>query len=91
MYLLKDYIKSILKEDWNKHDKYTLGSGASTDFGSHAHLAELQALLTRLIKLRNAQGRSSATRFAYASAISKLKDQIKKIEKKLEKNNVWRK
>lgn len=85
MNLLKKYIKLVIKEDWNpKKTEFPLHSGAQTEMGSYAHLAELEKILSALVRLRNVQNRSSASRFAYANAISRLKQQIKKIKRHLE-------
>jgi len=83
--LLKEHISLILNEEWNNNKPTLLSSEIPTNFGSPAHLTDLQKLLKHLVMLRNSQKRGSASRFAYSQTIQRLKSQIKKIEKKLEK------
>ena len=51
--------------------------GYEVDWGSKRHVADLEASLEELIRIRNAQKRGSRTRYVYARAVEQMRSQYK--------------
>lgn len=91
--LLKRYISGFLNEDFDRKKQILLNGEVATEFGSFAHIRELEKTMETLVRLRNYQRRGSINRFAYSTAITRLRQQIKKLKNLAEKppNNKRRK
>ena len=69
--------EALMLEARQAPGKVKTRKGYEVDWGSKRHIADLEASLNELIRIRNAQKRGSRTRYVYARAVEQMRAQYR--------------
>ena len=75
--LTKQIRQALLFERGTKPSMVKTRKGKEVSWGSAAHVADLEASLDELIRIRNAQHRTSKSRYIYARAVEETRKQYR--------------
>jgi len=69
--------EALLLEKHKAPGKVMTRRGYEVEWGSKRHVADLEASLDELVRIRNAQKRGSRTRYVYARAVEQMRSQYR--------------